>query len=86
MANRRASHQELEGDRARVSRRKQNADRWNIAYLQKTTLPYEDNYLHAGDCRGPYGGSNETLKVPVTEQVRSVSDSGRIAAPQQMPG
>ncbi len=24
---------------------KQNADRWNIAYLQKTTLPYEDNYL-----------------------------------------
>ena len=24
---------------------KQNADRWNQAYLQKTTLPYEDNYL-----------------------------------------
>ena len=24
---------------------KQNADRWNIAYLQKTTLPFEDNYL-----------------------------------------
>jgi gluconate 2-dehydrogenase alpha chain len=24
---------------------KQNADRWNSAYLQKTTLPYEDNYL-----------------------------------------
>ena len=24
---------------------KQNADRWNMAYLQKTTLPYEDNYL-----------------------------------------
>jgi gluconate 2-dehydrogenase alpha chain len=24
---------------------KQNADRWNLAYLQKTTLPYEDNYL-----------------------------------------
>jgi gluconate 2-dehydrogenase alpha chain len=24
---------------------KQNADRWNVAYLQKTTLPYEDNYL-----------------------------------------
>jgi gluconate 2-dehydrogenase alpha chain len=24
---------------------KQNADRFNIAYLQKTTLPYEDNYL-----------------------------------------
>jgi gluconate 2-dehydrogenase alpha chain len=24
---------------------RQNADRWNIAYLQKTTLPYEDNYL-----------------------------------------
>jgi gluconate 2-dehydrogenase alpha chain len=23
----------------------QNADRWNTAYLQKTTLPYEDNYL-----------------------------------------
>ena len=22
---------------------KENADRWNIAYLQKTTLPYEDN-------------------------------------------
>ena len=22
-----------------------NADRWNIAYLQKTTLPYEDNVL-----------------------------------------
>ena len=24
---------------------KENADRWNTAYLQKTTLPYEDNYL-----------------------------------------
>jgi gluconate 2-dehydrogenase alpha chain len=24
---------------------KQNADRWNLAYIQKTTLPYEDNYL-----------------------------------------
>ena len=24
---------------------KQHADRWNTAYLQKTTLPYEDNYL-----------------------------------------
>ena len=24
---------------------RQNADRWNLAYLQKTTLPYEDNYL-----------------------------------------
>jgi ABC transporter substrate binding protein/GMC oxidoreductase len=24
---------------------KANADRWNIAYLQKTTLPYEDNLL-----------------------------------------
>ena len=24
---------------------KQNADSWNVSYLQKTTLPYEDNYL-----------------------------------------
>jgi gluconate 2-dehydrogenase alpha chain len=24
---------------------RENADRWNTAYLQKTTLPYEDNYL-----------------------------------------
>ena len=24
---------------------KENADRFNVAYLQKTTLPYEDNYL-----------------------------------------
>ena len=24
---------------------KENADRWNNAFLQKTTLPYEDNYL-----------------------------------------
>ena len=24
---------------------KQNADRWHGAYIQKTTLPYEDNYL-----------------------------------------
>src|SRR5262249_2126443 len=24
---------------------KENADRWNFAYLQKTTLPYEDNVL-----------------------------------------
>jgi gluconate 2-dehydrogenase alpha chain len=24
---------------------KENADRYNLAYLQKTTLPYEDNYL-----------------------------------------
>jgi gluconate 2-dehydrogenase alpha chain len=23
----------------------QNADRWNLAYIQKTTLPYEDDYL-----------------------------------------
>jgi gluconate 2-dehydrogenase alpha chain len=23
----------------------QNADSWNVSYLQKTTLPYEDNYL-----------------------------------------
>ena len=24
---------------------RQNADRWNVAYMQKTTLPYEDNVL-----------------------------------------
>jgi gluconate 2-dehydrogenase alpha chain len=24
---------------------KEHADRWNVAYLQKTTLPHEDNYL-----------------------------------------
>jgi gluconate 2-dehydrogenase alpha chain len=24
---------------------RENADRWNASYLQKTTLPYEDNYL-----------------------------------------
>jgi len=24
---------------------KENADRWHVPYLQKTTLPYEDNYL-----------------------------------------
>jgi gluconate 2-dehydrogenase alpha chain len=24
---------------------KENADRWNSVYIQKTTLPYEDNYL-----------------------------------------
>jgi gluconate 2-dehydrogenase alpha chain len=24
---------------------KENADRWHAAYMQKTTLPYEDNYL-----------------------------------------
>ena len=24
---------------------KENADRWNNSFLQKTTLPYEDNYL-----------------------------------------
>ena len=24
---------------------KENADRWNVAYIQKTTLPYEDNSL-----------------------------------------
>ena len=24
---------------------KQNADSWNVSYLQKTTLPYEENYL-----------------------------------------
>jgi gluconate 2-dehydrogenase alpha chain len=24
---------------------KENGDRWNLAYMQKTTLPYEDNYL-----------------------------------------
>ena len=24
---------------------KENADRWNLAYIQKTTLPHEDNYL-----------------------------------------
>jgi gluconate 2-dehydrogenase alpha chain len=24
---------------------RENADRWNVAYIQKTTLPYEDNSL-----------------------------------------
>jgi gluconate 2-dehydrogenase alpha chain len=24
---------------------KENADRWNLAYIQKSTLPYEENYL-----------------------------------------
>jgi gluconate 2-dehydrogenase alpha chain len=28
-----------------IEMRWQNADRWNVAYLQKTTLPYEDNVL-----------------------------------------
>ncbi|MBM3818087.1 MAG: GMC family oxidoreductase [Acidimicrobiia bacterium] len=35
---------------------KQNADRWNTAYLQKTTLPYEDNYLDLDpEIRDPLG-------------------------------
>ena len=35
---------------------KQNADRWNTAYLQKTTLPYEDNYLDLDpETRDPLG-------------------------------
>ena len=35
---------------------KENADRWNTAYLQKTTLPYEDNYLDLDpNVRDPLG-------------------------------
>jgi gluconate 2-dehydrogenase alpha chain len=35
---------------------RQNADRWNTAYLQKTTLPYEDNYLDLDpEIRDPLG-------------------------------
>jgi gluconate 2-dehydrogenase alpha chain len=35
---------------------RQNADRWNTAYLQKTTLPYEDNYLDLDpEVRDPLG-------------------------------
>jgi len=35
---------------------KENADRINGAYLQKTTLPYEDNYLDLDpDVKDPFG-------------------------------
>jgi gluconate 2-dehydrogenase alpha chain len=35
---------------------KENADRTNVAYLQKTTLPYEDNYLDLDpNVRDPFG-------------------------------
>jgi gluconate 2-dehydrogenase alpha chain len=35
---------------------KENADRTNTAYLQKTTLPYEDNYLDLDpDVKDPFG-------------------------------
>jgi gluconate 2-dehydrogenase alpha chain len=35
---------------------RQNADRWNTAYLQKTTLPYEDNYVDLDpEVRDPLG-------------------------------
>jgi gluconate 2-dehydrogenase alpha chain len=35
---------------------KENADRFNLSYLQKTTLPYEDNYLDLDPVvKGPMG-------------------------------
>jgi gluconate 2-dehydrogenase alpha chain len=50
---------------------RENADRWNTAYLQKTTLPYEDNYLDLDPTvRDPLG-------VPVIRITADYKDNER---------
>jgi gluconate 2-dehydrogenase alpha chain len=50
---------------------KENSDRWNSAYLQKTTLPYEDNYLDLDPL------VKDSLGNPVTRITAEYKDNER---------
>jgi gluconate 2-dehydrogenase alpha chain len=53
---------------------KQNADSWNISYLQKTTLPYEDNYLDLDPTvKDPLGFSVCRITADYKENERRLS-------------
>ena len=53
---------------------KQNADRWHGAYMQKTTLPYEDNYLDLDPT------VKDPLGLPVCRITADFKDNERKAA------
>ena len=53
---------------------KQNADRWHGAYIQKTTLPYEDNYLDLDPT------VKDPLGMPVCRITADFKDNERKAA------
>ena len=59
---------------------KENADRWNTAYLQKTTLPYEDNYL---DLDPDGEGSARVSGVPDHGRLQGERAEGRRVHPGQ---
>ena len=54
---------------------KTNADRWNTAYIQKTTLPYEDNYLDLDPTE------KDALGFPVIRITADYKDNERRSAP-----
>jgi gluconate 2-dehydrogenase alpha chain len=54
---------------------KENADRWNTAYLQKTTLPYEDNYLDLDPTvKDPLGFPVCRITADYKQNERAVAD------------
>jgi gluconate 2-dehydrogenase alpha chain len=54
---------------------KQNADRWNGAYIQRTTLPYEDNYLDLDQAvRDPLGDPVIRITADYKENERRITD------------
>jgi gluconate 2-dehydrogenase alpha chain len=53
---------------------KENADRWHSAYMQKTTLPYEDNYLDLDPT------VKDPLGLPVCRITADFKDNERKAA------
>lgn len=60
--------------RTRTRSIRQNADRWNTAYLQKTTLPYEDNYLDLDPV------AKDPLGYPVIRITADFKDNDRTLA------
>ena len=53
---------------------KQNADAWNVSYLQKTTLPYEQNYLDLDPTvKDPLGFAVCRITADYQENERRVS-------------
>jgi gluconate 2-dehydrogenase alpha chain len=53
---------------------KQNADSWNVSYLQKTTLPYEQNYLDLDPTvKDPLGFAVCRITADYQENERRVS-------------
>jgi gluconate 2-dehydrogenase alpha chain len=54
---------------------KQNADRWNTAYIQKTTLPYEDNVLDLDPTvTDPFGVPVVRITAEFKDNEHKVSD------------